>query len=621
MRDRHESIPKAHQDTFEWIYQTPRDGSTYPWDDFAAWLRNSDQTGLYWITGKAGSGKSTLMKFIYNNPQTYEHLQKWSNGIPLINAGFFFWNSGSAMQMSRMGLLRSLLYQILSRQPQLIKRHFSKRWESYTTFGGGGYHWTWSELKLAFEALISDESFRIALFIDGLDEFDGDKQNLVDLIIAAARLPNVKICAASRPWLIFEDAFENKPSLQLEHLTEKDIKQYVLDKFSQNKRYFQLSSHEPEYALALVNSVVEKASGVFLWVYLAVASLLEGLTNADRISDLQKRLDTLPRDLDRLFQKLLHSLDLIYYTHACQMLQIIFTAIEPLSLRVFSFADEEENSVAIEARIGPMPKADQLNMLEETRRRLKSRCKGLLEVAQFKEKPDRVMFLHRTVKDFIAQPQIAFQIYNGAGETFDANRRLANGYLREFKIERGTQLKAWSSKTFITEPVLSKTDSLKFALKTLQSEHHTVVVQADFMDSLAEVAPAFYDIPGLRSRLSSSMSFLGVLFIHGHNGYIRLKLNPTSERFEHLCSVDASDVLKFILMNRDYKSLKLQKIYIPPDICKMLLEQGADLTWLSYDEFRELDKDLQDTLRPHTRLSIRRRELFRRLFKRSGTYS
>ncbi|KAL2006443.1 hypothetical protein VTN00DRAFT_9111 [Thermoascus crustaceus] len=74
MRDRHESIPKAHQDTFEWIYQTPRDGSTYPWDDFAAWLRNSDQASLYWITGKAGSGKSTLMKFIYNNPRTYEHL-------------------------------------------------------------------------------------------------------------------------------------------------------------------------------------------------------------------------------------------------------------------------------------------------------------------------------------------------------------------------------------------------------------------------------------------------------------------------------------------------------------------------------------------------------------------
>lgn len=38
------------------------------WNDFVAWLEEGD--GLYWIAGKAGSGKSTLMKYIASHPST-----------------------------------------------------------------------------------------------------------------------------------------------------------------------------------------------------------------------------------------------------------------------------------------------------------------------------------------------------------------------------------------------------------------------------------------------------------------------------------------------------------------------------------------------------------------------
>ncbi|KAL2006429.1 hypothetical protein VTN00DRAFT_9097 [Thermoascus crustaceus] len=330
------------------------------------------------------------------------------------------------------------------------------------------------------DALISNESLRIALFIDGLDEFDGDEQDLVDLIIAAARLPNVKICAASRPWLIFEDAFENKPSLQLEHLTEKDIKQYVLDKFSQNKRYLQLSSCEPEYALALVNSVVEKAPGVFLWVHLA--TVLTGFTTPT----------------------------------LAQMLWIVFTAEKTPSLRVFSFADEEDNSLTFQAKVEPIPKADQFNMIEETRQRLNSRCKGLLEVTTNRT----VMFLHHTVKDLIAQPRIASQISKGAGETFDACRRLANGYVRELKVLG--RLAFRSSKL---EP--RDVESLRFALRyVLKSESCTGTVQTDLISSLEEAIHHLHesllsDLADSKNpqptKFGKSAEFLWILLFYGHH--------------------------------------------------------------------------------------------------------
>ena len=48
---------------------------------------------------------------------------------------FFFWNSGSEIQMSQPGLLRSVLHQILSKRPSLIPVVFPARLESCILFG------------------------------------------------------------------------------------------------------------------------------------------------------------------------------------------------------------------------------------------------------------------------------------------------------------------------------------------------------------------------------------------------------------------------------------------------------------------------------------------------------
>lgn len=54
MPERLENIPKAHQDTFSWIF---RPANAHPddqsWNSFTEWLRNSNGQNLYWITGKS----------------------------------------------------------------------------------------------------------------------------------------------------------------------------------------------------------------------------------------------------------------------------------------------------------------------------------------------------------------------------------------------------------------------------------------------------------------------------------------------------------------------------------------------------------------------------------------
>lgn len=72
-------------------------------------------------------------------------------------------------------------------------------------------------------------------------------------------------------------------------------------KFSSDERFKDLEIEEPGVGARLASEVVDRASGVFLWVKLAVHSLLEGLGNYDRSIDLERRLSQLPEDLDDLY--------------------------------------------------------------------------------------------------------------------------------------------------------------------------------------------------------------------------------------------------------------------------------------------------------------------------------
>lgn len=124
---RMEDVTEAHDETFEWIFNHPsEDPKGRKWDDFVQWLETGN--GIYWINGKAGSGKSTLLKLVCQHPQTQRHLAIWKGDLALHVASFFFWSSGTSLQKSQQGLLRSLLFDILCKVPGLIPILFPSQW-------------------------------------------------------------------------------------------------------------------------------------------------------------------------------------------------------------------------------------------------------------------------------------------------------------------------------------------------------------------------------------------------------------------------------------------------------------------------------------------------------------
>jgi hypothetical protein len=272
MRDRYEGIESAHKNTFKWIFHEPGDWNK-PWDDFAQWLKAGD--GIYWVSGKAGSGKSTLMRYIIDNPLTKTHLQNWTkDSNQLLIAGFFFWISGAPDQSSQVGLFRSLLFELLSSRRHLIKFALPEFWEELVTsvdpvLYSKQYTWTLPKATKAFHRLFLQDIGHVFLLIDGLDEYQGDpKDTLTHLRTIIS--PKVKICLSSRPWQVFEGVFKNVPKLRLQDLTFDDITKYVNDELLADEKMQDLYAIEPVEAPKLVNELVMKSDGVFLWVSLVV---------------------------------------------------------------------------------------------------------------------------------------------------------------------------------------------------------------------------------------------------------------------------------------------------------------------------------------------------------------
>lgn len=430
--DRHEDVEIAHHQTFEWIYREAQKGDK-SWSNFAQWLRQDD--GLYWINGKAGSGKSTLMKYIYGHPKTRQELQKWAGAATFNISGFFFWNSGLEEQRSQRGLLRTLLFETLQTLRDLIPKVLPHLWDSWcarvktgiklgtapakaSLFAHEAKHWTLSQLKQAFRQLIREcqsSKIKLCFFIDGLDEYDGDHDEIVEYFLSFAHDPGIKMCVSSRPLVVFEEAFAAFPCLKLQNLTYTDIKLYVEDKLGNHRHMARLSLKNPEEANGLTTEIVAKASGVFLWVKLVVKSLLQGLRDQNRITDLRRRLRHLPADLEALYEHMLLKTDPFYLEQASQIFQIVLVAQKEstsrqITLLQLSWAEDEDETLAINASLRVLLPEDIAGRCKLMDSRLKSVCSGLLESYDSRYSgiaPDaRVVFLHRTVSDFFKRRSI-----------------------------------------------------------------------------------------------------------------------------------------------------------------------------------------------------------------------
>ncbi|KAI1633718.1 hypothetical protein F4809DRAFT_622208 [Biscogniauxia mediterranea] len=303
IHERRSYIKHPAPGTLDWVFGSKRKRSSEgKWDDFVIWLRQ--ETSVYWICGKLGSGKSTLMAHVVEDNRTKEGLEAWSKGHQLQVLTYFFWRPGTALQKNIIGLLRSLLYQICQANPSITERLMT----SLSITDHRVPLWTEKSLRNAISLSINLASdVRFAIFLDGLDEFLGDYDELVNLIFDFQILDNVKVCVSSRPEVQLASRLSECKKLLLESLNWSSIYDFVKQKLGgANVGMKYLEDGQTHY------TITNQAEGVFLWAVLVTQDMIRGAKSGDDEEILRQRVATAPSAIEEVFAMMLASIDRLH---------------------------------------------------------------------------------------------------------------------------------------------------------------------------------------------------------------------------------------------------------------------------------------------------------------------
>ncbi|KAJ3160781.1 hypothetical protein HDU88_007833 [Geranomyces variabilis] len=467
--DREAQIPDSYAQTFSWVFDhhfgswlgedEGRLGRNYlkvDDEEFTAAASRLHGGRVFWINGLPGSGKSTLMRYIHRSTRLGQALQPWTTDTPEI-ASFFFWESGTILQRSQEGVLRSLLAQLLGACPALIPKVFCALWtlvwkcdtaERVRTLA----EWPLDRLMAGLATYFTLDHPRpsVLLLIDGLDELEGDPQPVLDLFQRISSCERVKICIASRPYSVFAAVFAHDPSIRLQDLTGRDIVGFVRGSLSALPRFRALSESEQDL---VIRTVQDKAEGVFLWAAVAMDVLAE-------TDDILCQLELLPASLDGLYRyRLLDMCSLpVHLSHMLQLMRARQQVASLTRVNDMSVMTVREATIALEGRtmeqiqvIG-IERADPLTTAEQCRRLASDVVRashGLLLVQQGKMPlHDRqIIYKHRTVRDWMVDAQVWMDILE-LGPSIDAHMIHVITILTLFKSpltrpRRARNINAW----------------------------------------------------------------------------------------------------------------------------------------------------------------------------------
>lgn len=329
-----------NENTFEWLFtdQVP----------FCQWLRDDsgEFDAIFWITGKPGSGKSTLMRFALEDSRTMSLQPANSKANPM--AYFFHLRGKSLVQKSLRGMLMELLHQVLRQYP----RSFELIRPIFLNLKRVKQDWDIRSLSQAMLHIphippaVPGRRDRITLFVDALDENQNqdDNNSLLDIfeslnatyrgVRAKRDAPVLKICLASRPWPIFCQRLGDDPlvpSFAIHNFTSKDIEGYTRSRLVTANNMLKAFGERQKAISQLSSDIALRAKGVFIWVRVVVDNLRQDITDGTPIDSLREILHQYPEELDDMYKFTLKRVRGAYWPETMIVFKVMLASRVPLT--------------------------------------------------------------------------------------------------------------------------------------------------------------------------------------------------------------------------------------------------------------------------------------------------
>ncbi|KFY53625.1 hypothetical protein V496_07428 [Pseudogymnoascus sp. VKM F-4515 (FW-2607)] len=367
--------------TCEWITST---------DEYKAWI--TSPPSLLWLSGGPGKGKTFISIFLT------KHLSKSANVI------YFFCDNKDESRNTAVAILRGLLYQLINQYPRLLHHVFTPwKVQQDALFNSNSFESLWR----IFQTMLEELGIDVICVLDGLDECADDSltgllQKIKMLFTESLEGHKLRLIILSRRHPEFLErklgSFA-RIDLDSDHVSNKpDIDYYITSRVAQFTKRRGISTSLVRH---IEETFREKSEDTFLWVSF-MADDLEKQT----VSDIEEALQTLPKGLDEIYERILLSIKPKNTTIVATMLQWISLAIRPLTVPELAEAMQCEAS-------GHLSKEKLCLSYVES-------CGHLLQISAEVSVRPTITFVHQSVKDFISglaqHPKIsAFQVDRAQG--------------------------------------------------------------------------------------------------------------------------------------------------------------------------------------------------------------
>ncbi|KHN94141.1 wd-repeat protein [Metarhizium album ARSEF 1941] len=302
---------------FSWVMGTKEYASFSDWHGIRS-------RRMLWVKGGPGTGKTMLLMGIVREISTQS-----AAFAPSVSY-YFCQGTGDRMRNNAHTIFRSLLWMLLIQQPRLIQHLRAKhRYAGSLLFTDSN---AMSAMSEAFENMLKDPSLTPVYFVvDGLDECDGTREDLIQLIFKSLSISRkVKWLISSRPELDLPKPDMDEALVELDaQRLEGPVHAYITYKLSGLKGQ---PGYDDEATLVeLSNEICERAANTFLWAALAFREL-QGVDGKDAM----KTIKQLPPGLPDLYGYMMARVEEhhgLKRTRCKNVLTAVYLAYRPLTLK------------------------------------------------------------------------------------------------------------------------------------------------------------------------------------------------------------------------------------------------------------------------------------------------